>query len=321
MIPVAHNGSRLPRPSRQLLLAAPLPAALLLLVCLVALGASAQVGSTGGTSVTPVLRAGATLAAVLAGTLALAGLAMLIWMLAAPRLRHNGDLAEEEPDTLPLSRLDRFAATALGLFLMGVIAAMVWLIIHAHSGGSTVTAVPPPFTGSAQGSHPPNGNASTGVNHGPDIAVILGGIALLVVAALAIALFITLSDRRARRSAPGDRAMQPAAATPMGSQGIDPALVADPRQAVLVAYRHVEATMESRGLARSAIETPHEFLGRTCAAQAELAAPMSTITALFERARFSSHPISPQMRLTAIEQAHAVRSAPRQASVPQGPLP
>lgn len=70
----------------------------------------------------------------------------------------------------------------------------------------------------------------------------------------------------------------------------------DPRQAVLLAYRDLERTLESLDLPRDPAETPTEHLHRALGAlsitdptQAE---PLLDLSGLYARARYSDHPIS-----------------------------
>ncbi|MEL6983308.1 MAG: DUF4129 domain-containing protein [Actinomycetota bacterium] len=70
----------------------------------------------------------------------------------------------------------------------------------------------------------------------------------------------------------------------------------DPRQAVLLAYRDLERTLESLDLARADTETPTEHLTRALASLSitdqTQARPLQDLAELYSRARYSQHPIT-----------------------------
>ncbi len=74
---------------------------------------------------------------------------------------------------------------------------------------------------------------------------------------------------------------------------------ADPRDAVIAAYARMEKTLAGRELGRRTPEAPREYLARVLREQGMPERSLTTLTALFEEARFSIHPIP--------------RSAPRRA--------
>jgi Domain of unknown function (DUF4129) len=67
---------------------------------------------------------------------------------------------------------------------------------------------------------------------------------------------------------------------------------ADPRAAVIAAYAHMEQVLAARELGRRTPEAPREYLARVLRAHGMPDRPLTTLTALFEEARFSLHPIS-----------------------------
>jgi hypothetical protein len=67
---------------------------------------------------------------------------------------------------------------------------------------------------------------------------------------------------------------------------------ADPRGAVIAAYARMERVLAERELGRRTPEAPREYLGRILGERGMLEESLTTLTALFEEARFSLHPIS-----------------------------
>ena len=79
-------------------------------------------------------------------------------------------------------------------------------------------------------------------------------------------------------------------------RALDSALVAlrepaDPRGAVIEAYARMEEVLASRELGRRIPEAPREYLERVLREQGMPERSLTTLTELFEEARFSPHPI------------------------------
>jgi Zn-dependent protease with chaperone function len=66
---------------------------------------------------------------------------------------------------------------------------------------------------------------------------------------------------------------------------------ADPRAAVIEAYARMERVLAERELGRRSPEAPREYLRRVIREQGMPDESLTTLTALFEEARFSRHPI------------------------------
>ncbi len=81
----------------------------------------------------------------------------------------------------------------------------------------------------------------------------------------------------------------------------------DPRRAVIRAYSGMERTLGARGLPRYAYEAPFEYLERILTGVQASAHSIGRLTNLFERARFSEHPIDTQMKDEAIDALVALR--------------
>jgi uncharacterized protein DUF4129 len=82
----------------------------------------------------------------------------------------------------------------------------------------------------------------------------------------------------------------------MARRALDAALLplhepADPRGAVIEAYARMEEILASRELGRRSPEAPREYLARMLREQGMPERSLTTLTQLFEQARFSPHPI------------------------------
>jgi uncharacterized protein DUF4129 len=132
-------------------------------------------------------------------------------------------------------------------------------------------------------------------------AALAAGIAAGVVG---LAAFAVVRSRR-RRDEPEPRALVAAGARDALEAA---AIPADPRAAVLVAYARMEAALARAGLARRASEAPREYLSRLEAGLGGGRAPAARLTGLFERARFSAHPIGEDVRRDALGALDALRA-------------
>jgi hypothetical protein len=108
--------------------------------------------------------------------------------------------------------------------------------------------------------------------------------------------------RRARRSAAEPEAGEaPSAGTEddaeVAALAIEAALESlrdpvDPRGAVIAAYARMERVLAERELGRRTPEAPREYLARVLSERGMPERSLTTLTSLFEEARFSLHPIS-----------------------------
>lgn len=155
-------------------------------------------------------------------------------------------------------------------------------------------------------------------------------IALLLVAALiAVSVLLVrawpgMGALRRRRRRPGDpgpdaRADQAAGAISGGEDAVvvrraveaaleplrDPA---DPRSGVIAAYARMETVLAERELCRRRPEAPREYLARVLSEGDMPESCLTTLTEMFEEARFSRHPIpdsAPGRALAELESARA----------------
>jgi hypothetical protein len=133
-----------------------------------------------------------------------------------------------------------------------------------------------------------------GADHSTAIAALTAGVGAGVVG------FAGLAIVRARRRRETD--VQPRAMVAAGARdaAAAAAIPADPRAAVLAAYARMETALASVGLARRPSDAPREYLARLEAGLGGGRAPAARLTELFERARFSPHPVGEDSRAEAI---------------------
>ena len=108
------------------------------------------------------------------------------------------------------------------------------------------------------------------------------------------------TGRPAGRRAEGSGAEPPLAGTEDDAEVARRALEAaleplrepvEPRGAVIAAYARMEEVLDERDLGRRTPEAPREYLARVLGEQGMPVRSLTTLTTLFEEARFSLHPI------------------------------
>jgi Domain of unknown function (DUF4129) len=142
-----------------------------------------------------------------------------------------------------------------------------------------------------------------GADHTTGVAAVAAGIAAGVVGFAGVAL---LRARRRRR----EPEAEPRAAVAEGARdaAAAAAIPADPRAAVLAAYARMEAALATVGLGRRPSDAPREYLARLEAGLGGGRAPAARLTELFERARFSPHPVGEDLRRDAIGALETLRA-------------
>ena len=117
------------------------------------------------------------------------------------------------------------------------------------------------------------------------------------------------------------------AGTAVARRALDAALVplrepADPRAAVIEAYARMEHVLASRELGRRIPEAPREYLRRMLREQGMPERSLTSLTELFEEARFSPHPIPTSASARARSELETAREALAVADAPRTwPLP
>lgn len=140
-----------------------------------------------------------------------------------------------------------------------------------------------------------------GADHTTAVAALTAGIGAGVVG------FAGLAIVRARRRRDGE--VEPRATVAAGARdaAAAAAIPADPRAAVLAAYARMETALASVGLARRPSDAPRQYLARLEAGLGGGRAPAARLTELFERARFSPHPVGEDLREEAIGALETLR--------------
>lgn len=223
-----------------------------------------------------------------AGIVALGGLVMVIW---PGRRRREDDEPAPEPVPLPLHWIWKLLAMLLPLALGAA------LVAAAVLGARTVQHAP--RLGGGGLARPLTVRAAP---RGPGSAFVVPSWlpwTVLAIVVVAIAAGIVLLLRWLRP--PVDRTSE-RTATQAAVQAAIAALdtVTDPRGAVIAAYAAMERTLAAHGLARSPAEAPREYLQRVLVASSATEREATTLTGLFEEARFSKHPIPEGVRELAL---------------------
>jgi hypothetical protein len=166
-------------------------------------------------------------------------------------------------------------------------------------------------------------------------APIVPGWLLWLLAALGVAVVVAVGRRilrelrswrrpRRRRTRPtpeefvlAANALEQAPEAQLARRAVDAALVplrepADPRTAVIEAYARMEQVLAEQQLGRRAPEAPREYLRRLLREQGMPDEPLTRLTALFEEARFSRHPIPGSAPRRAALDLESVRAAAAQ---------
>ncbi len=141
-----------------------------------------------------------------------------------------------------------------------------------------------------------------GADHSTAVAALTAGIGAGVVG------FAGLAPSSARAAA-AQPETQPRATVAAGARdaAAAAAIPADPRAAVLAAYARMETALASVGLARRPSDAPRQYLARLEAGLGGGRAPAARLTELFERARFSPHPVGEDLRAEAISALETLR--------------
>ncbi|MBO0690445.1 MAG: DUF4129 domain-containing protein [Candidatus Dormibacteraeota bacterium] len=130
-------------------------------------------------------------------------------------------------------------------------------------------------------------------------------VAVLTAAAAGTAWYLLRPGRRRRR--PGAEAAS-AGAGELVEESLDVLLrERDPRQAVIRAYAAMEVSFGRQGFPRQPFEAPLEYLARVLGQLRTQPDRVAALTALFELARFSHHPIGEAHRTEAIDLLREIR--------------
>ena len=284
-----------------------------LLILLTVIGASAEHGA--GTS--ELRRGPASLVLsvliTIAGLAGVASLALLFWGLVTRNRRSlNGSAPRRHSPVLLASVLLAIFACLSGLLVLA--ARRRHLQSLAGVSGASISHANP------VGKPLPFNTAASLATSG----IVVGVIVLFV----AVRLVRSIGWRRAlRRLGPlhydgepegklrgaRSKVLGPLGAQLAGLSVADPTVEPDPRRAVIACYLQLLEVAARHGPERRGAETPTEYLRRVLAVPASAAAPATSLTELFERARYSRQPIDEPMRSDAIAALGAL-----QKSLPAG---
>jgi hypothetical protein len=295
--------------------------ALLLVITVVAVRARAGLRVAPG----PLSSHGQVLGGALGLVLAAVGVCaavLLAWMIGLPRRRRRGDEQTSVELTDPRwARLLALLASLSAIVLPWVL--LAWVAVRHHSaatGGHAAPSGVPSATGPAVPSpspiSPSRSNAASG---DPALWVVSGGAAALVLLIVISTWiwssrrstptgFTPVSDRPAERESGvgpwADAARAGREALPEG----------DARAGIIGCYAAMERHLTAEGVPRAPADTPSELLGRAARERQVAEVPARTLLGLFQRARFSDHPLGEPERRDAeqaLEQIIGAAGGPR----------
>jgi hypothetical protein len=226
---------------------------------------------------------------------AAAAASVITTVLARRRMARDSDDDEDEDNPAGGSRWLRFALLLLPLAIVG---ALIFAIAVRPPADT------PPQPAAERPAARPIADAGGGGNPWQVVAFAAGAIA--VAGAFGYGAWRTVPRRR-RGLAP----RRPPLADPAAA--VDDALAAldretDPRRAIIAAYVRMERALDRAGLGRREPEAPREYLARVAGALRGDARAARRLTALYEEARFSVHPMDEGMRAEAVEALRALRA-------------
>jgi hypothetical protein len=134
------------------------------------------------------------------------------------------------------------------------------------------------------------------------VPLLVAGLALAAMVGLAVAQLLAERRRRRPPRTPAERLVELLDDTLEDLEG-EP----DPRRAVIAAWARMERGLAAVGLPRHPAEAPFEYAGRVLESALARPASVHRLTGLFERAKFSRHPVGDEDRDEAIAALRAVR--------------
>lgn len=263
-------------------------------------GRAARAGASAHSQFAPIFTASRSGAGIVLLVLLVLTGAGLAWFAVQQHERAREELLGS---ALPVKR-NRFAgrrrfplAWLFGTLLVGIAVFVVLFLLLPHGGN------PPGRLGS-----PPPRARNNGIRPLFGLwGLALGGVVVLVVAGV-----VWLRRR-------GPVPVEDAVLVAVDESLADLERERDPRRAVIKAYARMERSFALGGMERRAAETPMEFLRRELLVVRASRGSIMRLTALFERARFSQHPIEPGMRDEALGALRALRSELASGALERGP--
>jgi hypothetical protein len=282
-----------------------LAASVVLLVFLVALGSSRSLARVRGPGHVLDARPIVGDLAVVFFLLALVVLVAIGFMLRGGRWRRRRD---DEPEQVferePMPWWLKPVLLLIALLPVGGIVAVIVFAGHG-SGRQIQTIAPRPGVTVPQRPAEPGAGAT---DHASAPLVHWWFWAALAGVVLAIAGVVAILRRTRRGADEGARAVAASDLRAAIEESLDELeREPDPRRAVIRAYLGMERALAGRGLGRRPFEAPREYLVRVLDTIRVSRTPGERLTALFQRARFSQHPIDRGMKREAITALATVR--------------
>ena len=187
-------------------------------------------------------------------------------------------------------RTIRLVGVFLGLLMIAVVVA----VLRADGKHSKPKPIATPPTGGAGKNTHNNPGAKIPFDWAP--AIVILSIALVGAVIVAYVMF-----RKPKKRLPTEAELAAQLSAVLDDSLDDLRAERDPRKAVIATYARMETTLAGAGLPRSVAETPLEYLGRVLRELLHTSAEaVARLTALFERAKFSTHEIDGGMKNEAI---------------------
>lgn len=284
-----------------------LAAALLGLLALVALGSRAGLpwtaasGESEGRSLALIGRLASDLILVAFGVL-VAG--VLVLQIRRPQLGLTRVPDEEEEDEAePTGRLARVLMRFLPYALLAVIGILTFLF--AREVDRRFPRGDPPSTATTPGGPGRDGSLAPQADTASWLLTAAG---VLVLLALATSVAVPAARRFLASRAADEEELRALAVARVLDESIDDLWAEpDPRRAVIAAYARMERGLAARGHGRRPFEAPLEYVGRVLSELGADREPVRRLTALFERAKFSRHPVGPEAKAEAIDSLVTIR--------------
>ncbi len=272
----------------------------LLLVLAATIGPPPAPGGDPGAKV--VIALPGALRAVVLGLLALSA----IILLSLQRRRPTDEPPEPSP---PAQRLPPWAAALVSLLPLLLVVA-IWLLVWRYWSGPEGQPIEQAFAALAglldllTLPHKP----PTSI---PSLELAIAGLLLLVaVAVFAVMVLVAMADRLEKWwMARGVIAPPPSIPEALAAIQADLRAEPDARVAIIRAYGRFERALAAARAPRAAWQTPAEFMRATLARLPVPAGPVRRLTALFEVARFSTHPLGVEARDAACDSLDAIGTA------------
>ena len=142
-----------------------------------------------------------------------------------------------------------------------------------------------------------------------DVAWWVAAGSVVLAAAMAVGLVLLSKGRRWGQAHP---VAEPDPDTTVAMHAVDTSIDAlvhevDARTAVIAAYVSMERALAECGIPRPPWETPFEYVDRILMRLGATADTAARLTELFEEAKFSSHPVGPEMKDAALDALTTLR--------------